>query len=138
MNDCSMQVNISKNVHMVKVAMQMVCDVRGTLPLTAPSPHSTCLGNGALMQKCPPLVDAPRLACLDSTLFPGTGGPWRPMEARGAWGWMGDTVIHSCRVVPPQGPGYLRSAPAAQVLFEPAAQLGSLLLQIGSLERCSF
>ena len=90
------------------------------------------------MQKCPPLADAPCLACLDSTLFPGTGGPWRPMEARGSWGWMGDTVIHSCRVVPPQGPGYLRSAPAAQVLFEPAAQLGSPLLKIGSLERCSF
>ena len=59
-----------------------------SLPLTAPSPHSTCLRNRAQMQKCPPLVDAPRLACLDSTLFPGTGGPWRPMGARGPGvGW---------------------------------------------------
>ena len=64
-----------------------------------------------------------------------------PVEAHGGEGVLGLDGRYSHSFMQggaPQGPGYLRSAPAAQVLFEPAAQLGSPLLKIGSLERCSF
>ena len=65
--------------------------------------------------------EAPCLACLDSTLFPGTGGrggPSRPALRSTIQSFMQRGAL--------QGPGYLRSTPVAQVLCE------SVLLQPGS------
>ena len=133
LNECSMQMKHKQEcrlrnfVHMV--AMLMVCDVRGTLPLTAPSPHSTCLSSTEL--KCrnaphwrwkPPASPVWTPHC--SQAQGARRGP--SMGARGSWGRPGDTVIHA-GCWPPQGPGYLRSAPAAQVLCEPAAPSNSTL-----------
>ena len=73
------------------VAMQMVRDVRGTL--TAPSPHSSCLGNWAEMQKRPPPAERgplPRLFGLHTV--PRHRGPWRPIASCASFH---DTVIHA-------------------------------------------
>ena len=60
--------------------------------------------------------EAPCLACLDSTLFPGTGGrggPSRPAPSSTIQSFMQRAAL--------QGPGYLRSTPVAQVLCEAVA-----------------
>ena len=70
----------------------------------------------------PPTAGRPPPRLFGLHTVPRHRGPVETHGGKGSWGWLGDTVIHAgwC---PPQGPGYLRRAPVAQVLCEPACSI---------------